>query len=345
MRTLIRYLQALSQHLIHQWDHFWFASRPTFDIGIARAALGTLSAVYAASWCIDLHDWIESNGILSSPVTRFLIGDQVEGTGSIGRVSLLYSFESSWSVQGYLIVTLLCSIALAFGVGGRVMATAAWILTLGIVNRVPMLQGAGDLLFTGIMGYLVIDPGKTKKWWNIGLDDRTERWTSNLAVRMMQCHVMIWLLVSFVSHLAEPMWWAGSAAWWLVSAQLSPWYTQVSLSDKPYLVNVLSHAFILVHLVTIALLMVRHGRPLAIASALLMAMGVWGLAGDWLYSLAIILCTAPFWGIAVREFRELIGDEEASMASAETEGSIQPTSSKKNLVRRAVLRSHPKSSS
>ncbi len=343
--TLLGYSNAVSQQAIRAWDQFWFASRPTFDVGIARVAFGILAATYAASWCIDLYDWVDANGILNSSVTRYLIGDQMQGTGSIGRISLLYSFESKWFVQCYLIATILCSLAMAFGIGGRVMVAAVGILTLGIVHRVPMLQGAGDLLFTGIIGYLVIDPGKTKNWWRIGVDDRIERWSSNLAVRLMQCHVLIWLLVSLVSHLAEPMWWSGSAAWWLASAQLSPWYTQAYLSDKPYLINALSHVFILVHLVTIGLLLKRNGRPLAILAMIFMAMGIWLMAGDWFYSLALVLCTSPFWGTAVREVQEFAENEDPSAAMVENDDAFHPAHKKKNIVRRAVLRSRSKGSS
>ena len=163
IRLLVRYLTNVSKITVHQWNCFWFATRPTFDIGITRVAIGFLAAIYAAGWCFDLYGWTQPDGKLNDSVTRFLIGDQIEGTGSIGRVSLLYQLESKWMVQSYLIVTSLFSIALALGIGGRAIAVVTWILTLGIVHRVPMLQGSGDLLFVGIMGYLAIDPGKTKR--------------------------------------------------------------------------------------------------------------------------------------------------------------------------------------
>ncbi len=301
--AIFHYLKATTILVIQKWSGFWFASRSTFDPGIARVAMGLLAAVYAASWFFDLHHWINTDGRLNASVTRFLIGDQVEGTGSMGRVSLLYQIESKWWVQSYLIVTSLCSLAMALGLGGRVSVALAWILTLGIVHRVPMLQGAGDLLFTGMMGYLVIDPGKTKYKWSFGFDDGTDRWTSNLAIRLMQCHLLVWLVVSFLSHLAEPMWWTGSAAWWLASARQSPWFSQFLMSDKPYLVNALSHGFLLLHFAAIGLLIVRHCRPLGIATLCSMAMAIWGLAGDWFYSIALVACSSCFWGIAARELQ------------------------------------------
>ncbi len=306
----------MSKAFIRRWDHFWFAPGPTLDIGFARVGLGILAAAYAASWLSDLSTWIAPDGLLNGPLTRFLIGDQVAGTGSASRISLLYWIDSPSFVRLYLMVTIVCSLAMAMGVGGRVMAAFVWGLSLGIVHRVSMLQGPGDLLFTGLLGYLVVDPGKIQACWQVGLHDQRERWTATLAIRLMQCHLVIWLLISLVSHFAEPMWWAGSAAWWLASAQLSPWYDQQSLSDKPYLMNALSHAFLLAHAVTVGLLLVRHGRLLAIVAAGLTSIGIWGLAGDWLYSVAFILCTAAFWGIASREFSELAVEEIANDETA-----------------------------
>jgi len=272
-------------------------------MGLVRIALGLLAAIYAGSWLFDLNQWLEENGRLNVTVTRFLIGDQVEGTGSIGRLSPLYELESSTWIRGYLIATILCSLAMAFGMGGRTMAALVWILTLGIVHRVPILQDAGDLLFSGIMGYLIIDPGKTKHWKSIGLDDREDRWTANLAKRLMQCHVVGWLAISLVSHLAEPMWWSASAAWWLAAGQRSPWFSQDFLSDKPYLINAISHGFIVIHLATLGLFLRTGCRPLAIGATLLMSITIWGLAGDWLYSCALIAATSCFWGIAARELQ------------------------------------------
>ncbi len=201
---------------------------------------------------------------------------------------------------------------MAIGIGGRVVVALVWILTLGIVHRVPILQDAGDLLFTGIIGYLVVDPGRTKHWNSIGLDDREDRWTANLAVRLMQCHIVGWLAISLVSHLAEPMWWSGSAAWWLASGQRSPWFSQNYLSDKPYLINAISHGFIAIHLVTLGLFLRSGCRPLAIGAALLMSIIIWGLAGNWLYSYALIAGCSCFWGIAAREMRTLDGNPSDS---------------------------------
>ncbi len=297
------YLQKTTSQWIIGWDRFWFSPGFTLDIGLARIAIAIIAVIHAAIWLLDLHQWIDGSGRLSVSVTRFLIGDQVAGTGSAGRISFLYGVQSSAWIQGYLIATILSSIAMAVGLGGRAIVAVAWILTLGIVHRVPTLLGAGELLFTGVMGYLVVDPGKTKRWTRIGLEDREVRWTANLAIRLMQCHFVGWLAISLASHLAEPMWWSGAGVWWLASGNRSPWFSADYLSDKPYFMNALSHGFIAIHLATLALFFRTGCRTLAIVATLLMSTSIWILAGDWMYSLALIVCTSCFWGTAIRELR------------------------------------------
>lgn len=307
IRQIANYLKQTMGDSIQRWDSFWFMPCNTIGIGYVRVAIGVLAAAYAASWIGNLDQWISDKGRLNASVTRYLIGNNIEGTGSMSRMSWLYLVESKSSIVGYLVLTMILCIVMALGIGGRVVAAFAWILTLGIVHRVPMLQGAGDLLFTGIMGYLVIDTGKTDTWFKIGLDDRTSRWSARLALRLVQMHVVLWLMISFLGHLAEPIWWSGSAPWWLVSSRLSPWFSQFDLSDKPYLVNILSDTFLALHLLAIALLLRAKVVPLALLASLGMAMGVWLLAGDVLYSAALIACMSCFWATAAREISNVRG--------------------------------------
>ena len=327
IRSLYHYLKRVARQSIAGWDKFWFAPKCATNIGFARISLGTIAAIYAASWISDLHTWIGNEGRLNVEVTRYLIGDGLAGTGSAGRLSPLYGIESALWIRIYLVVTMLSSIAMVLGLGGRLAAMLSWVLTLGIIHRIPMLQGAGELLFTGIMGYLIIDPGKVRCWSRIGFADQQSRWTASLSLRLMQCHVVVWFAISILSHFAEPMWWSGTATWWLAIGQRSPWLSQDFLSDKPYLMNVFSHGFLAIHLVALILLVCKGCRLLAIGACLLMAMSVWILAGDWMYGLALVGSTACFWGTAIKELGIVPFDGkevEASVPSQEFRYHLSP---------------------
>ena len=287
------------------WDRFWFAPTVAASIGYVRVAIGIFSTIYAAAWLFDFYHWIQSEGKLNEPVTRFLIGDQIDGTGSLGRMSLFYFIDSGHFVTAYLLTTIFISIIMTAGLGGRWVAIMAWILNLGIVHRVPTLLGSGDLLITGVMGYLMIDPGKIRNLAKVGLADSESRISANIAIRLFQCHVIAWLAISFISHLAEPMWWNGSAVWWLAIGDRSPLFTADFLSDKPYLVNALTHGFIVLHLLLVMALS-RGNRGLGIGLAVLFALSIWGLSGDFLYSFAVIVLTSGFWGNARVELDNVV---------------------------------------
>ncbi len=164
-----------------------------------------------------------------------------------------------------------------------------------------MLQGPADWLLTAVMGYLVIDPGKTRQPLKWGMADEGSRWTANLAIRTMQCHVMIWLGISWLGHFAEPMWWFGNGVWWLAAADFSPWLVARSLAKHPYWVNFLSHAFLVIHGLLWLSLLYRSTRPLAALLSIAMALSVFGLAGDWQYAMALIAAMTCFAGSAWRE--------------------------------------------
>ncbi len=169
-------------------------------------------------------------------------------------MSLLYYEGVQRYAVLYLLACLVCYVLVALGFGGRVLAIAAWLLVLGVVHRVPVLQGPGDILLLSLLGYLCVDTGKLKLPLVWGWEDGEERWTVNLASRAMQCHVLIWLLISFVSHLAEEMWWAGDAVWWLAAQDFTSGVTAEYLSEHVYVLNLITHGFLVIHLATILLL-------------------------------------------------------------------------------------------
>jgi hypothetical protein len=222
--------------------------------------------------------------------------------------------------------------------GGRIVAAVVWLMTLGIAHRIPMLQGTGDFLLTGLLGYLVLDPGKTRSLVRPGVDDRAERWSANFAIRLLQCHYLFWLLISLISHFAEPMWWVGEASWWLAAARHSPWLEPDSVFERSYLINLSTHLFLALHAATIFLFALRGFRPLAIVSSILMAFAVYALSGDWLYSLVLIAGGTAFWGVAFRELNSLPSTGSSLADSHSTKASEKSRVTSDNLRRKRESR-------
>lgn len=301
IRHWINYKFNVAKRFLSAWDAVWFAPLPSMEVSTARVALGIAVVLYSLSWVPSLHSWISAESALPSELARYLIGDGIEGTGSGGRISVLYLkvFESLAGIYAFL-TAILCG-ACVLGIGGRVTVILSWLLLLGIVHRVPMLEGPGDILLLTLFGYLCIDPGKLKTPFRVGGDDGESRWTARLALTAMQVHVWGWLLVSFVSHLSEEMWWIGDAAWALASHDLTNGFTVNTLAGHPYVVNVITHGFLLVHLLVLMLLPWRFTRPLGFAFLLVLAGYVFVLSSDCIYAMALAAAASVFYISAKQE--------------------------------------------
>jgi hypothetical protein len=197
------------------WDTFWFNPRRVSDINFIRVAVAAAASVYALTWLTSLGAWIADDGLLSRSQAEFLIGRGVEGTGSEGRISPLFSYTPSSFAWAYVLSTSVVCAIVSLGVGGRLLAAAAWALLLGLVHRIPMIQGPGDFFITGLFGYLVICPGTRIKrlLGDRPSDNDKASWKCSLAIRLIQCHVFLWFAASLASHFAEPIWWTGTAQW------------------------------------------------------------------------------------------------------------------------------------
>ncbi len=294
MTAITNHLLSSLKNMLEEWNAYWFDKRTTAQAGLVRVAMGTWCFIFAASWFHELPRLIQNGGLFGKELTRFLIGNGIEGTGSSGRLSLLYVVQSDWAVYVYLTATSLFAILLILGLGGRTIALVNAILVLGISHRIPMLQGPGELLITGMLLYLIVDPGKKNNYLRIGLHDQQLRGTANLAVRLFQAHTLLWLSVCFLSCIAETIWWNGTALWSLAIAERSPVWNAAYLSDQSHLINWLSHAYLGLLGFTIIGLVKRTWRPIGMLAGTGLAILTFLFAGDWLLSLAILASLTSF---------------------------------------------------
>ncbi len=289
-------IRTTFRNIIVESNAFWFEPRTTLHAAILRMAVGVWCLIYTISWSKDLPRIIASGGLIDKELARYLIGHNIAGTGSAGRLSILYFVHSDSAVYLYLFLTCCVTVLLILGMGGRVIALLVSFLVLGIAHRVPMLQGPGELLILGMVLYLIIDPGKTSNWFRMGVDDRQSRSTANLVVRLFQVHTILWLSVTLLSSIAETMWWNGTALWWLAIAERSPIWNADYLSDKPDQVSVISHAYLGLLGITIVGLTKRSWRLIGLLAGGLLAILSFLMAGDWLLSLSIVCSLSSFVG-------------------------------------------------
>ncbi len=197
-----------------EWNRFWFTARAPIQISIVRIAIGILTGIVFWQYLMSGADWYGFSGWFDPEAGRYLIGDGVEGTGSLFRWSPLYRIPSlsPWVA----IFGLLASLAMMLGLGARLSPLMAWVALGMFHHRAPVLTLLFEPLLLAVLVYLIVEPGRLV--WTIkpGISSGEDRVSANLSVQLIRCHLWIWIAFSLASMLALPEWWNGEAGWLLI---------------------------------------------------------------------------------------------------------------------------------
>jgi hypothetical protein len=195
------------------WDGLWFTPKAPESLALTRVICGLVAIVHFASLVLDGSQWFGRNGWLNVDAGRFLIGENVEGTGSFYRWSILYWFPDSLPIVAG--VGLLASLGMIAGIGSRLSPFIVWFCLCTFHHRAPLLALIYEPLLVAFTAYMTIDPGRLA-WFRPGLASGDSRISVNIVAQLIQCHLWIWIAFSLSSMLSHPIWWNGEACWLLI---------------------------------------------------------------------------------------------------------------------------------
>ena len=87
-------------------------------------------------------------------------------------------------------------------------------------------------------------------------------WTSNVVTRLIQVHLCGFYVLIATSKLGSPVWWTGEAAWYLITDVQHRLVDLAVLTNSPFLMNGITHLWLLTELLFPVLIWNRHTRPL-----------------------------------------------------------------------------------
>ena len=184
------------------------------------------------------------------------------------------------------------------GLFSRATAVLAWAIVVSTVRRSPVTLFGFDQIVSSLALYLAATGASGQA---VSLDRFIARvrlaraltvrrrgdgrWivppgvpaatvSANLALRLIQLHLVLIYGMAGLAKLQGPAWWSGMAIWGtLASAEFSlldfTW-----MAAWPYVLNVLTHAALAVELTYGVLIWVRVLRPLVIAAAVALHVGI-----------------------------------------------------------------------
>jgi hypothetical protein len=264
---------------IHLWSRFWFHRQAGAHIAPFRIFIAGIAMAQFAYYAFNGSAWFGPSGWFSPSTSLHYIGDSVDGTGSVYRWSLLFRYPelSNW----FAWLGLLSSVLLAMGIGSRLAPLIAW-LCLGMFHhRAPFLIQLHEPLLSACLGYLIIDTGSLtwNRWPTFA--SGPDRTTVNIALRLAQCQLSIWMLAGVVNMLQFPIWLDGRA----VGVLLRDGGGYLSLPNSWGIVGYLAtYVIILTQLAIVTCLCKRSWLGIGRGMLIAFSASVLLLLGDWMYA-------------------------------------------------------------
>lgn len=276
--------------LLDDWNNFWFSAGPAAAVNELRVGVCVCAAIWWLTFFVSTEAWFGSEGILPVALTGKLI--EFEETARWQHWSPLWWTDSLLLIRGYLAVGVLLSLIAATGMGGRAVIALLWLVIIGWVHRIAWLQGSFEPALIALLGYFVVSPGTP--YWGSNRPRDSEHWLHNVALRLIQVHVWGLLAAGVLSQLGNVVWWRGESLWWLAASGRSQLLTLDWLGSSASLVNGLTHAMLLVQLLTLGLLLKSSTRGLGLVTGLFSVLAIGLFADQTLYAVLLAISLLAF---------------------------------------------------
>jgi hypothetical protein len=218
----------------------------------------------------------------------------------------MYSFwfwippQAMWPAYA---VSMLIFVAFTLGLWTRVTSVLALVTAISYVNRVPAALFGLDQINIMLTLYLAIGPsGQTlslDRWLSVRrLGSKAKPplpcASANLAQRLIQVHMCVIYLFAGLSKLQGPAWWDGEAMWRAFANLEYQSLDMTWLAWHPWLVNAMTHVSLVWELSFCVLIWKPLWRPVMLAGALALHLGIGLCLGMWTFGLIMLVGCASF---------------------------------------------------
>jgi hypothetical protein len=294
--------------LARGWGEFWFKPADPALLGLLRILAGAMLIYSHAVWGLALADFFGPDSWLQADVVGALYGSMRSWSFSFWTFWWWIPPETIWWAHGAALFVL---VLFTLGIGSRVTSLAAYVVAISYVHRVPSALFGLDQINAMLALYLAIGyatiPARDR---SLSLDRRIARFRqerrgaefiparsssgANLAVRLIQVHMCVIYFFAAISKLQGPSWWSGEAMW-LAFANLEYQSADMTwLAHYPRIVNLMTHFTIAWELSFPVLIWLRQWRPLVLAGAVVLHVGIGACLGMWTFGLVMLIGCAAF---------------------------------------------------
>lgn len=230
---------ATSTGVVATWLRFWFTPTDPIGLHIVRILSGLVFLAWLLPFASDLDSLFSQQGWFDlqayADAARLEGGSTEMGGDSLLPFgwSVLYWISSSqlaifyWSV---ILVVLLHTL----GVFTRLTSVLTWVAMVSFTAN-PILESDGDVLIRLLAMYVMVGYVLLDQWehgqtvWSrllgsrdallLGRSSAQPSIGANVAMRLLQVHVVIVVLTSALHKLQFGEWWSGLALWYPIYSQ------------------------------------------------------------------------------------------------------------------------------
>ena len=328
LKDVASYASELTSATLKGFNDFFFAAADPTALGLIRIAAGLLAFWSLFVLGLDLQDYFGTTGWADSGVVRML-----ERPFSW---SFWFYVPDAWLRP----IWFLClAIVFLFTVGmfSRVTAVLSWVIVVSTVHRLPVALFGFDQVLSVLLLYLAVTGASDQA---VSLDHFLKRWrqarwcaamgravpqkdrsrltvgpdgrgvppatvSANLALRLIQIHLVLIYAMAGLAKLQGPSWWTGVALWKTMTTGEFAGLNLTALAAWPLLINCLTHASLVLELAYPVLVWIQLLRPLMVAGIVILHLGI-AVTNPGLTEFAFVMIAANLAFVSGRWLRGLV---------------------------------------
>jgi hypothetical protein len=245
-------------------------------------------------WSLALQTFFSDDGVLPRDYARLLYSD---GNGLWSHWHWVQSPAAMWIVHGLALATFAL---FAAGCWTRVTAILSFLWTVSYAHRATGALFGLDQINCLLTLYLAIGPS--------GAAYSVDRWLrarrqasepaasvpANISLRLMQVHLCVVYLFAGLSKLQGASWWDGEAIWGAIASADYQTWDLTGLAHAMWLVNLITLIAIGWEVSYPFLIWNRHARPIYLALAVGVHLGIGVYMGMITFGLIMIIANMAF---------------------------------------------------
>lgn len=293
----LTFIGSYCRNLVSGWNQFWFQAADPSSLCLIRILAGAMMFYTHLVWSIDLTGFFGSKARISTEFADAFADPFNAGSHfAWSHLPFVDSPTLLWAVH---LFALLVFALLTLGLWSRAMAILAAALTIAYAHRAPGAQFGLDQINILLALYLCVGPCGAKysldRMFGSGSTEPPPKSvTANIAIRLIQCHLCVIYLFAGMSKLTGETWWEGTALWRSFANYEYQSVNMLWLAHVPWLINLLTHVALIWELSYAFLIWPKATRPLILAFAVFVHLGIAFCMGMITFGLVMIIANVAF---------------------------------------------------